>query len=103
MQTLISAALQFPTIVFTFLLALIALSRAGSTLFWRHTDVAPSGEPLDGMRLAATLLLLMSSPALVVFAGPTLEYLNQTAAQLLEPQSYIDAVMSVAPATGGTP
>jgi len=97
------AAWLYPVVLGGGLLALIALSRAGSTLFWRHTDVAPSGEPLDGMRLAATLLLLMSSPALVVFAGPTLEYLNQTAAQLLEPQSYIDAVMSVAPATGGTP
>ena len=77
--------------------------RAGSTLFWRHTDVAPSGEPLDGMRLTATLLLLLCSPALVVFAAPTLEYLNQTAAQLLQPQGYIDAVMSVVPATGEAP
>lgn len=97
------AAWLYPVVLGSGLLALIALSRAGSTLFWRHTDVAPSGEPLDGMRLTATLLLLLCSPALVVFAAPTLEYLNQTATQLLQPQGYIDAVMSVVPATGEAP
>lgn len=98
-----NAAWLYPVVLGGGLLTLIALSRAGSTLFWRRADVALTGEPLDGMRLTAALLLLLCSPALVVFAAPTLAYLSLTAAQLLQPQDYIDAVMSVVPVTGEAP
>ena len=82
------------------LLGLVALSRAGSTLFWRQSDQAATGEPVDGARMGAVLLLLAASPALVVMAGPLLSYLAQTAEQLLMPQLYIDAVLSLQPIAG---
>ena len=87
----------------TSLLVIIALSRAGSTLFWRtlgeHTAVA---EPLDGGRFLACLLLLLCSLLLVVLAQPVLLYLAATAEQLVNPMGYIDAVLSAA-ITGDTP
>ncbi len=77
------------------LLALIGLSRAGSTLFWRQEPEPATGEPLDAWRMLAVLLLLVSSPLLVIMAGPLLDYLQATAAQVLAPAHYIEAVMSM--------
>jgi len=88
-----TAAWLYPVVLGSGLLSLIALSRAGTTLFWRQVDVAASGEPVDGLRMTAVLVLLSASPLLVVFAEPVLAYLAATADQLLQPQSYIDAVL----------
>jgi len=90
------AAWLYPVVLGSGLLALIALSRAGTTLFWRQTEVSASAEPLDALRMTAVLLLLLASPLLVVFAEPVLTYLAATADQLLQPQNYIDAVFPTA-------
>ena len=70
---------------------LIALSRAGSALFWR-----PEGEVLEGrddpLRLFATVGLLLCSPLLVVFAAPLMDYAQATALQLLDTQLYLGIV-----------
>lgn len=76
------------------LLVLIAMSRAGSTLFWRVNPGAASGEPLDKVRLLASLLLLLSSPLLVVFAEPLLAYLDATVQQLQAPAAYTTEVLA---------
>ncbi|MEH6567046.1 MAG: monovalent cation/H+ antiporter subunit D [Halopseudomonas sp.] len=86
----------YPVVLGSGLLSLIALSRAGTTLFWRQAEVTAAGEPLDGVRLAAVVILLLASPLLVLFAEPVLAYLDATADQLLQPQSYIDAVLGAA-------
>ena len=98
-----AAAWLYAAVLGSGLLGLVALSRAGSTLFWRQTDQAASGEPVDGARMGAVVLLLLGSPLLVVLAGPLLGYLGQTAEQLLLPQIYIDAVLSQVPVGGATP
>ncbi|MFO7704903.1 MAG: monovalent cation/H+ antiporter subunit D, partial [Halopseudomonas sp.] len=86
------------------LIALVALSRAGSTLFWRHDAAAEAAEPLDPLRMLAMLVLLLSSPLLVYFAVPVLEYLDATAAQLLNPAEYIQQVLTTQPfSPGGQP
>ena len=97
----VTAAWLYTLVLGSGLLGLVALSRAGSTLFWRQSDQAATGEPVDGARMGAVLLLLAASPALVVMAGPLLSYLAQTAEQLLMPQLYIDAVLSLQPSAGG--
>ncbi|WP_044871637.1 monovalent cation/H+ antiporter subunit D [Pseudomonas sp. LFM046] len=61
---------------------LVALSRAGSTLFWRTGHQVLGSAELDGGRLFATLLLLAGSLVLVAFAQPLLEYAQASAAQL---------------------
>src|SRR5690606_28178924 len=54
--------------------ALVAFSRAGSTLFWRVGLSSLDSAELDRGRLAATLLLLASGLVLVVLAQPLLAY-----------------------------
>ncbi|MDH4566776.1 monovalent cation/H+ antiporter subunit D [Pseudomonas sp. BN414] len=62
--------------------SLVALSRAGSTLFWRTGHQVLGSAELDGGRLFATLLLLAGSLVLVAFAQPLLDYTQATAVQL---------------------
>lgn len=86
-------------ILVTSLLAIIALARAGSVLFYR-AEAAPVGEggrlPL-GELLPATALVLLCG-ALVIGAGPVDEFARATAAQLLQPADYVRAVLG--PAAG---
>ncbi|WP_304639782.1 monovalent cation/H+ antiporter subunit D [Pseudomonas sp.] len=89
-----TAGWLYATVLGGGLIVLVALSRAGSTLFWRHDPAPTAGEPLDPVRLAAMAVLLLSSPVMVLFAAPLLDYLDATALQLLEPSGYIDSVLS---------
>ncbi len=79
------------------LLTIVALVRAGSTLFWKPADEPGATLPAArGMQLAA-LLLLAAWLALSAAPGPLLRYTAETAAQLLEPARYVDAVLGQAP------
>lgn len=69
-------------------ISLVALSRAGSTLFWRTGHQVLGSAELDAGRLFATLLLLAGSLVLVAFAQPLLDYAQAGAAQLHEPALY---------------
>ncbi len=81
------------------LLTLLALARAGSTLFWKRANVAAAGAavpPARGRQLAALLLLgtwLVFSAA----PGPLLRYTAESAGQLLEPAAYVDAMLGQVP------
>ncbi|TBU94685.1 monovalent cation/H+ antiporter subunit D [Phytopseudomonas dryadis] len=70
----------------------IALARAGSTLFWRSTgEPSPSAE-FDRVRALAVLGLLACSPLLVVAAQPVHDYVQAAAQQLLDVDSYLQIV-----------
>jgi len=73
---------------------LIALSRAGSLVFWRTNDECPAiaGAGVDPIRLLATLGLLSASLLLVVLAQPVQGYLQATASQLLNLQPYLQTI-----------
>lgn len=77
------------------LLALIALSRAGSTLFWspRHESAAQATDPV---RLGLTLVLPALLVALSLWAQQVLQAGQQVAAQLHAPDRYIEAVLGPA-------
>ena len=90
-----AAAWLYVTVLLGSLVTLVALSRAGSTLFWRQDGSVAVGEPLDLLRLLPVLLLLLGSPLLVVFAAPLLDYLQATVADLLDATAYVDAVLSM--------
>ncbi|TXH97445.1 MAG: monovalent cation/H+ antiporter subunit D [Pseudomonas sp.] len=64
------------------LAALVAFSRAGSTLFWRVGTSSLDSAELDGGRLVACLILLACSLLLVSVAAPVLDYVTAAAAQL---------------------
>lgn len=67
---------------------LIALSRAGSLVFWRPASEAV-GQAADPVRVIATLGLLMGSVVLVAIAAPLQAFVQATAAQLLDVAPYL--------------
>lgn len=92
--------LLWATVLTGSLAAIVALSRAGSTLVWRTKDTHRATTlPLDGGRLACCIAMLVLSVALVIFAQPVMEYTQATAAQLLDVASYQQIITS----SGGTP
>ncbi len=100
----LQAALPHPSlpwimasILGTSLLGIIAMARSGSVLFYRAEAPSVDSPPVrDGTRtrelLPATGLLLLCL-ALVIWAGPVDEFARATAAQLLQPEDYIRAVL----------
>ena len=90
-----AAAWLYPLLLISGLVTLIALSRAGSTLFWRIDPAAGAGEPLDPVRLIAAVMLLSCSLLLVIFTAPLLDYLDATVFQLQGSQEYARQVLSL--------
>ena len=86
------AVALWPLVLVGGLLTVVALARAGSVLFWRATDEpAPSAE-FDRVRCLAALGLLTCSVLLVILAQPVQDYVQATAAQLLDLQPYLQIV-----------
>ncbi|WP_145011345.1 monovalent cation/H+ antiporter subunit D [Pseudomonas oryzihabitans] len=90
------ALVIWPVVLLGGLGMLIALSRAGTTLFWRSNGAA-LGVRLDPVQLAATLGLLAGSPLLVAAAAPLHGYVLDTARQLLDVAPYFAIVRGVGP------
>jgi multicomponent K+:H+ antiporter subunit D len=81
------------------LLTLLALVRAGTTLFWKPAQGPEAGSdrrPVRGKQLAA-LLLLSAWVAVSSVPAPMLVYATRVAGQLLEPEGYVEAVLGQAP------
>jgi multicomponent K+:H+ antiporter subunit D len=79
----------------TSVLMLVGCTRAGSIVLWNVTDPLPSA-PAHAPRvgeLTALAALGACSLLLVLFAAPITRYTDETAAQLLSPASYIEAVL----------
>jgi multicomponent K+:H+ antiporter subunit D len=85
------------------LLALIAVARSGSMLFWKpaaDAASAPRGAaapPRRAPQSAALGLLLALIVACAVFAGPLSRWSEATAAQLFDPAAYRAAVFGAQP------
>ncbi|SDI02488.1 multicomponent K+:H+ antiporter subunit D [Pseudomonas benzenivorans] len=84
----LQALLLWPVLLVGGLATLIALSRAGSMLFWRVGQSQLDSAELDHGRLLACVGLLALSPLLVGMAAPLLEYVEATVSQLQELQPY---------------
>ncbi|WP_447926276.1 MULTISPECIES: monovalent cation/H+ antiporter subunit D [unclassified Vreelandella] len=84
----------WPTLLIASLASLIALSRAGSTLFWRSAQGSPSGAKLSGFQWFGVVWLLSAAPLLVVFAHPVSVYTQATAEQLANPERLTDTLIS---------
>jgi multicomponent K+:H+ antiporter subunit D len=72
--------------------ALIALARAGMTLFWAVRP-APA-PPSRAGEMAAPMLLLAGMLALTVAAEPVKRFMDATASQLGDVRSYSEAVLN---------
>lgn len=71
-----------------------ALSRSGSTIFWRTENRTAKADKADRLALAAVLVLFMSTLALSFAASPVVGYTNALARQIMEPGVYIEAVLN---------
>lgn len=83
-------------ILITSLLALIALARSGSLLFYKTSGVTEVVDIKNSLVVAETIPiigLLALCVALVLFASPVSDYLQLTAVQLLQPAGYIRVVL----------
>ncbi|MBA1146529.1 monovalent cation/H+ antiporter subunit D [Ectothiorhodospiraceae bacterium WFHF3C12] len=87
------AAWIWAVILVTSLLAVVSFSRAGSVLFWKVDQNTAPGARVTGSELAPVATLGGLIVALTVFAAPVQDYTRSTAAALIAPQSYIDAVV----------
>ncbi|MGM0536853.1 MAG: monovalent cation/H+ antiporter subunit D [Pseudomonadota bacterium] len=86
------------------LLTLIAVSRTGSSWFWRPGKMARP-YPLERGPLTLVSCMVGLNGLLAVFGEPVMGYLELTAEQLLDPQAYIAAVLpeSMAARQEGSP
>ncbi|MEC9483554.1 MAG: monovalent cation/H+ antiporter subunit D [Halomonas sp.] len=90
----VQKAWLWPLLLVSGLLSIIALGRAGSTVFWRATRRDETQEAMGIWRTLALLLLIGASPLIVLFAGPITEFTEATALQLDDPQRYIRAILA---------
>lgn len=73
----------WPPILVGSLAALIMLSRAGGTLFWRSRGEHGDVQPVHPAQLTAVLLLVITLPTMVAFAGHITEYAQLAADDML--------------------
>lgn len=105
LQSIQSSAEQlwvWPIVLLSSLGALIALSRAGTTLFWRHssTKTPEESQPIHLGEWFGIVLLLSASPLLALFAGPFTELTNEAASFLYNRSLSVDALL-VSPLSEG--
>ena len=87
----------WPTILISSLIAIIALSRGGTTLFWRRSSDKTEAEPASHWQVAAVCLLLLAAPLMVVFGGPLTQYTEQAAQQLHQLPASLDILLPGGP------
>ena len=95
----------WPLLLLATLAAMIALSRAGSVLFWASHQGKPGNQRVRPAQLAGVLWLLAALPLLTIFAGPVSDYAEATAVQLARSEARGDVAdtMPLANAPGVAP
>jgi len=89
----------FGVILMTSLLAVVALARSGSRLFFKIDHAATGAVTIRTGDLSGPVLLILVGISMVVFADPVYEFSRQAADQLVHPRDYMVAVLQVG--TGG--
>jgi multicomponent K+:H+ antiporter subunit D len=90
-------ALIWAAILGTSLILIVALARAGSTVFWKahEVDTDPTPAPPQTLALVAVGILLAIIVALTVLAGPVMAWLEATGLQIHDTGAYVDAVLGL--------
>jgi multicomponent K+:H+ antiporter subunit D len=89
-----AAAWVFGVVLVSGLLVIVALSRAGSALFWRTGDGQPQAESRIGVSSLPAAFLLLGTVALMAAGGPVTDFTQAAAAQLADRAGYVQAVMA---------
>lgn len=95
-EGLMETAWVWTVVLLAGLASLIAISRAGTTIFWRTSGESNLNEPIHPLKKIAVVLLLSASPILVIFGGPVTEYTQLAAAQLHDSTQTVDALLQPA-------
>ncbi|PPC77842.1 monovalent cation/H+ antiporter subunit D [Pokkaliibacter plantistimulans] len=107
----------WPCLLLSSLIILVAMSRAGTTLFWRINGEHRSTSKSGVLQLAGVSVLLLAAPLITFFAADLSQLTSQISEQLYQPQRYIDQVfpmgekqlgaaaeqLTSSPAAGATP
>jgi multicomponent K+:H+ antiporter subunit D len=80
-------------ILLTSLLSIVALSRAGSSLFWMANDGSMEGDKTSAVVLLPVVGLLICSPLLMLLGEPISTFSAAAAQQLSQPSGYIKSVL----------
>jgi multicomponent K+:H+ antiporter subunit D len=104
------APMIWATILVTSLIVIVAFTRAGSTIFWKSRNVAPTNESLllaerrqSVLPIVVVAVLLSGTALITAFGRPVMGYLEATATQLYSPQTYIAAVLGPSPTAPTNP
>jgi multicomponent K+:H+ antiporter subunit D len=92
-QGLTESAWVWSVVLLAGVASLIAISRAGTTLFWRHSNGSNDSDPIHPLKIIAVVLLLSASPLLVIFGGPVTDFTNLAASQLHDTSQSVDALL----------
>jgi multicomponent K+:H+ antiporter subunit D len=90
------AIIFWPLYLLTSLVVLLAVSKAGSTLFWHHKANETgndTGKTVHPAQFLALLILISAAPLMSIFAGPLSEYAIGAATQLHDFNSNINAIL----------
>jgi len=83
----------FAVVLVSGLLVVVALSRAGSAIFWRTGNTQKLTSSTTALQSVATAALLLGSAALMIGAGATTSYTRAAALQLDDQLAYVSAVL----------
>ncbi|MBA1272456.1 monovalent cation/H+ antiporter subunit D [Stutzerimonas azotifigens] len=86
------ALVLWPVVLIGGLGMLVALSRAGSLVFWQPSEAPAVAERADPWRVFAAASLLLGGLLLVIAAAPLEAYIKATASQLLDVPGYLRMV-----------
>lgn len=92
-QGITEMAWVWPVILMAGLASLVAISRAGTTIFWRSAADNSVAEATPKLKIFAVYLLLCASPLMVVWGADVIEYTNLAAAQLHDRAQSVDALL----------
>lgn len=75
------------------LVALVAFTRAGTSLFWDLSGNKPGSETAKPAQLAAIALLVFAMPVLTIFAGPVTQYTEHAANDVMKSNQFIEDII----------
>jgi multicomponent K+:H+ antiporter subunit D len=87
----------WPLYLLASFVVLVAVSKAGSTVFWHHQGKATESskqERVHPAQLVALIILISGAPLMSVFAGPLSEYAIGAATQLHDFKNNINLILS---------
>ena len=89
------AVVSWSVLLAAALVAIVAVARAGSALFWRTAPepASATAAPLDRRSVGAVAGLLACAVGLVLWGGAATSYAWSTARQLADPSGYVAAVL----------